>query len=955
MGVQFIIKKIMKKIFKILSVLFFAVTIFPVQPLFAEPADNLHEYTLENGLTVFLLEDSAAPLIRVEFAVKAGFSSQTQNTCGFFKLYTNIFASQLPQLKFDEAGCYADSSRYIVTIPASKLEPVIKQISTAAFSPNLSDDIISAELNAMKKEVKENASSMSTLINSAIDSKVFSDAPWKHDSGVYQPIFNKTTISQARTILKTISEHWYIPQNSALFVSGNINEEEVLKLIENTFGTYYSSDIYNSKKSQPEVNKQRRFVIHNPEFSNELTQVVVQYTKLEDMEQADLAAAILNNNYSFFKYNLLNQPELNIPGDEYINVASAHKRGSSRLIIQSLLQAPENKKLKTNSLAQATKFLNQVKNSISQINPGEFSAYQSQLIFDMNLLSSNSSVFMEKLSSYWAITDYSAFIDDTINYSANSITAQTLLSRKTKLKDETLYRLQTTLQNNDPYIFVIINSADYKANKDAYKNAGFEEITLTNSSWYTQDMYQNAISDNKQTNNQSPSPATTVNEFENDYYKENIAKIKQGRLLNGIPLITKQNPNTSQISLLLSIRGGKLNTASDNGFEEVMVGLLATNIQKAIYEEAQKGKIFGIPNVTYDCNIATSYILLECEKEDFETCCQCISNALIYGDIIPAVADRAVANRQYKKRLENGSATYQLYSAMIKQLYPKSDFAKIFDSEAEILEKTSYQKILESYQSLLDASRYSVIVTGNFDKKLEVTLNTTLAILGNQNGTVHFSSVQTNLPKNKTVNVKVNHTFLTDIPAEKAGPMPAVLIPTTEFLDPVVYAFHSPEKGTKEGAIFDAILLYLEEKLNEEIQKNKRLDNAKAYVTFSKSQMDVATITIQNVPHIKEIDSAFKNIIDELENQLKSSDSENVIQKIKDNWIVNNMNEAYTNSGTALLLQKGFEYFPFEAKPLLYLEEYNFIRNGTVTDYADVLVNFPSKPGLRVYSKDGKK
>ena len=50
----------------------------------------------------------------------------------------------------------------------------------------------------------------------------------------------------------------------------------------------------------------KKFVLTDPEFSPDMTQIVVQYTNLS-MEQSDFAAAILNNNDSVLKKSLLNQ------------------------------------------------------------------------------------------------------------------------------------------------------------------------------------------------------------------------------------------------------------------------------------------------------------------------------------------------------------------------------------------------------------------------------------------------------------------------------------------------------------------------------------------------------------------------------------------------------------------------------------------------------------------------
>ena len=327
-------------------------------PLFSKPADQIHEFILENGMEVFLLEDTSDALVHIELSVKAGFSSQTQQTNGFFKLYTNLVRAMYSEL--DDAQCNSDSSSYVINTTADQVEEVLLRLSESTFSLQFSDEMLAKELANEKLESEENAKSMAGFINSAIDSKVFSAAPWQHDSGIYPEVFKKTTQKKARTILNAIAQKWYIPKNSALFISGNINSERTLLMLRNSFGRFYSNFRTPVDKPAVPVNHQRKYVLHSSEISPDLTQLVIQYTLL-DMEQCDLMALALGYEGSLFKQQVLSFEELNIPGDEYINVSAAHKKDSSRLIIQTLLQPPENKKkaAATNSFKQTQLFLKQ--------------------------------------------------------------------------------------------------------------------------------------------------------------------------------------------------------------------------------------------------------------------------------------------------------------------------------------------------------------------------------------------------------------------------------------------------------------------------------------------------------------------------------------------------------------------------------------------------------------------
>lgn len=920
--------------------------------LYANPAENVHEFTLENGMQVFLLEDTTDALVHIEYTTRSGFSSQTQNNCGFYKLYTRLFAASTPQLHFTDVQCNADSSRYILNVSPAETEKTLLLLSQAAFAPDFSDELLNSELTKLKNEVSDNAEDMATYINAAIDSRVFSDAPWKHDSGIYPPLFKKTTPKTARTFIKDISNRWYIPKNSAIFISGNINEEKVLVYLKNTFGSYYTNSTVPVEKISAPINQQRKYVFHNPEISSDLTQIVIQYTML-NMEQCDLLAAALNNNASSFKKNVLSYEELNIPGNEYIDVSAAHKRNCSRLIIQTLMQPPEDKKSKVTSFQQVEQFIDTVNNIPNLLQGIEFQFAKEQLVFNMNYLTNNSYMLMDSLSSFWAIQDYYKSNEEDYENYPDSITTALMMSRINHLEKTDSESTFQTLQSENPFIFVIINSKDYKANKKAYTEAGFEEINENNSSWYVQKMFKE-IRDQYKPVETAAYKIDRTNASDNYYYEKNIEQIKNTKLSNGINIVSKQNPLSTNISVILSINGGKYNSADENGFEEVMINLLAGIIQKEIYKKQVEGLILGNPVINTKTDISTSSIILEFEKVDVIPVCSAIGNAIIYGEIAPADADRAVSSRQYRKRLENGSATSQMQSSIIKEIYGKGTISNIFDTEKDILQTTDYKSILAAYPSLLDASRYNVILTGNFDNDIFELLEKSLGLLSNNSLKINTISEEAKVPK-KNLTIKIRHTFLTDIPAEKAGPQPAVLIPTKEFLDPVIFANNSPKAGTKDAALYNAIFSYVGVKLQQEIDNSSRFDNSTVSVNLPKSGMNFSTIVIQNVTHTKEVDVLYRQTIQSIFEQMKEPQAmQNIIQEIKNNWIIQEMASTYSNTGTAELIQKGFEMFATEPQPDFYLTEYNYIQTATVQDYLIMKDWFPERPLLRAYSAEGK-
>jgi len=914
-------------------------------------AQAIQEYSLENGLKVFLLEDPQDARIHIEFTCRAGFSSQTQNTCGFFKLFTRMIKTANESLNFSDLQCNADSSKYFLDISPSQLQDSLIKLSDAVFSPSFSDEVLKAELEKLKKEVDDASESMGTYINAAIDSRVFSAAPWKHDSGIYPPLFNKTSEKKARTILKEISDLWYIPENSAIFISGNINSEKTLLTLKNSFGRFYSNfKVPVEKKSEP-VNAQRRFVLHSPEISADLTQIVVQYTML-DMDQCDLMSIALGYENSLFKQLVLGCKELNIPGDEYINVAAAHKKDSSRLIIQTLMQPQKDKKKNISSLEQTELFLQRIDTIRDIVHPEEFEYAKKQSEYSMYRTASFPQKLMESLSSFWALQPYIPYTEiDSGEF--NSQTAAYMMNRIKALNEKSLSESLNAMQAEKPFVFVIINSKDYKLNKKAYDKNGFEEINEKNASWYVQarfrEMKESYLKDSDKNYYTLEQDAD-----DNSYYQKNIDSFSTFNLSNSIPVISKSNTLSSRVSLIISIKGGKYSSADDNGFEEVMINLMAGLIQKKMAAAQAEGILTGEPYVTSNTDLSTGQVLIEFDAEDTIAALHTIANAIVFGEIAPADADRAVSGRKYRKRLENGTVANQMYKSLINRVFEKAPWQEIYDTEKEILLDTDYKKILSAYPALLNASRYTLIFCGKVPEKekLQPLLEESFGLLAVNEAEI-AAPVEQKIIKisssKRDITCKVNHTFLTDIPAEKAGPQPAVLIPTTEFLDPVIYAFPAPEPASKQAALYNAVLCWLAGELTIN-------DSEKAISRLPEKGINLGTITVMNVPHTREVDALYKTTIQNLENNLnKIQTSKALVNKIKDNWILTRMPETNTDSGTAQLIQRGLELSGTEEAATYYLEEYKWIVKAEAKDFLEILEYFPVRPPLRVYSADSKK
>ena len=71
--------------------------------------------------------------------------------------------------------------------------------------------------------------------------------------------------------------------------------------------------------------------------------------------------------------------------------------------------------------------------------------------------------------------------------------------------------------------------------------------------------------------------------------------------------------------------------------------------------------------------------------------------------------------------------------------------------------------------------------------------------------------------------------------------------------------------------------------------------------------MDFGAIIVQNAAHTKQLDADYKNAVQQIQKELQNPTSQNILQKIKNEWILSEMEQTIDNSGTAKLMQKGLE------------------------------------------------
>lgn len=893
---------------------------------------NLDIFTLKNGLTVFVVPDKSSALVNAELVCKAGFSCQTPSTCGFFSMYSRLFsetAQRETQNLFElvnlQSECRAQSSNFKATLPPEETAHYFNALSASLSKPVFEDKKIKAVLEQMKAESQDYASSTAGFINSSIDSRVFYREPWKHDSGIYPALFSEYSVTQARTILNNIGSTYYTPENCALFVSGNIDAEQVYETAEKSFSTWKRSakrSVLNASPAiAPTMNEGRKFVLVSDEFSKDMTQIIVQFTSM-DRTKCDILSAAMNREDSAYRTKLPSEESLCIRGSDYLAAASAQINGYSRLILQSLMEDPSSKNIIP---GQADTFVQMAKET-ARLSRNEFAKAQNEILMKFRLKSGNGRTMAELFASYWPEATWTTPEDFYSGF------------------QETVYRVQYENENTlaemvteeDPYVFLLVNADKYKAQKKIFEEAGYVKIDGKNSSWWKQEMLaEKAKSEKKQFLKETKDSKSKVVKAKpaEHFYANSIKTIKEAKLGNGIPVTVKTNKGSQTVCVSVAVNGGMMaSPVKEKNLRTILVDALAKN-----------SGIYGASATTKE---TVSYVTYEVLKEDFEGSLLQLANALVYGDIKPLQADRLFAEENYKILMENANLGSQMKRNVFAYLYRDTKPGQMYRDYDNKNNSAFYQSLLTGYTAFLDASLYSFVICGDIEAdKAFFAVEKHFGILREQKPR---EDLRVNYPKpawkNKERRVQLRHLYSSDLPPELAPKESPLLVPTKEFLDPVQLYFSSPENAM-DIEKFNALLMEISSRIDRDIESYCKSYGATPLIP-------IGYIHGNKIKKTEEFMKLYRkhrqSILEELADKKKRIKT---VRTIKSRHEIFILEKTSTNQGTAELMQQSI----LNGSTGNYLFSYLEIENSTAKDFYDILLEYiPEEPLMKVHSVDGK-
>ena len=300
---------------------------------------------LSNGLEVIVLPDASIPLVTVEIAVRNGSFTEPLEFNGLSHLYEHMFfkpnkavdlywcetfmeeknmdryeaANCSEKMKLKEAIGTVDYFRdigrtgityngttreevvnYYFTTTSPYMPTAIKFISDAIRFPNFDADQLEQEKRVVIGEIDRNEANPFFYLQRELQDRLYYQYPTRK-----KPLGTRETVNSATVEkMETIKSRYYVPNNAALIVTGDVKPEEVFKLAELSLGGWEQRKVDPFKEfpmvEHPPLEKSEGVIVKQP-VNNVLIQIGWHGPSIGKDDEATYAADV-------FSY-ILSQPD----------------------------------------------------------------------------------------------------------------------------------------------------------------------------------------------------------------------------------------------------------------------------------------------------------------------------------------------------------------------------------------------------------------------------------------------------------------------------------------------------------------------------------------------------------------------------------------------------------------------------------------------------------------------
>ena len=212
--------------------------------LAGEPKVDFSE--LENGLDVLVVEKHGTPLVTIEIAVKTGSFTETPETNGLSHMYEHMFFKGNEALPTQEAymarkaelgiefngTTSTERVNYFITLPARNFARGMEFMADALLTPLFEQSELDREEKIVISEYDRNEANPEHYLWKGLRQAMYGDQAYRKN-----PLGERAVIEAAtKEIMLDFKRRFYVPNNAALVIVGDVNPTEARVLAERLFG-----------------------------------------------------------------------------------------------------------------------------------------------------------------------------------------------------------------------------------------------------------------------------------------------------------------------------------------------------------------------------------------------------------------------------------------------------------------------------------------------------------------------------------------------------------------------------------------------------------------------------------------------------------------------------------------------------------------------------------------------
>jgi zinc protease len=231
-----------------LALLTLALAVAPLPAQRVELEKRIQRTTLANGLEVIVVENPGVPLVTMEVVVRNGAFTQTPEFEGLAHLYEHMifganthypqaedFLARLSELGADYNGRTSEEAvNYWLTLAADSIEPAMRVLASALREPSFRQDELEREREVVIGEYDRNESNPFYHLQRGVDRVLWTTA-WSRKNPLGE---RKVILSTTPAQMREIQRKYYVPNNTALIVTGAVSAQRVFRLVSSIFGDW---------------------------------------------------------------------------------------------------------------------------------------------------------------------------------------------------------------------------------------------------------------------------------------------------------------------------------------------------------------------------------------------------------------------------------------------------------------------------------------------------------------------------------------------------------------------------------------------------------------------------------------------------------------------------------------------------------------------------------------------